>query len=257
MPCVKSTDHTSSSRAEQPTGFWKKRAGLVIRSRLLRAVVTTLKSRMWSMTNDPVSCKKIIFGVLPCLSYPTIPISTPLLHYWLVFFCTIHLHIVLASSMYTLAEQIHSSVLLCNASAHPTMLLYHPPEQSACQKIKIHVVLIDDGLLMIVCSRPDFHDALYILDQMIDEDDPTLCGGNFKCDEEAGQYCAEFWEGPNFGITNFDNFGLSMLTVFQCVTLEGWTDVLYWVSTLNVIAHYNLCHGLLPKIATRQAHTHL
>lgn len=96
-----------------------------------------------------------------------------------------------------------------------------------------------------------------ILDQMIDEDDPTLCGGNFKCDEEAGQYCAEFWEGPNFGITNFDNFGLSMLTVFQCVTLEGWTDVLYWVSTLNVIAHYNLCHGLLPKIATRQAHTHL
>ena len=98
----------------------------------------------------------------------------------------------------------------------------------------------------------------YILDQMVDEDDPTLCGGNFKCDEEAGQYCSEFWEGPNFGITNFDNFGLSMLTVFQCVTLEGWTDVLYWVSTLNVIAHYNLCHGLLPKIAaTRQAHTHL
>lgn len=65
---------------------------------------------------------------------------------------------------------------------------------------------------------------------MVDEDDPTLCGGNFKCDEEAGHVCREFWEGPNFGITNFDNFGLSMLTVFQCVTLEGWTDVLYWVS---------------------------
>ena len=63
---------------------------------------------------------------------------------------------------------------------------------------------------------------------MVDEDDPTLCGGNYKCEE--GQECKEFWEGPNFGITNFDNFGLSMLTVFQCVTLEGWTDVLYWVS---------------------------
>ncbi|KPJ14613.1 Voltage-dependent calcium channel type D subunit alpha-1 [Papilio machaon] len=25
----------------------------------------------------------------------------------------------------------------------------------------------------------------------------------------------------------FDNFGLSMLTVFQCITLEGWTDVMY------------------------------
>jgi len=39
------------------------------------------------------------------------------------------------------------------------------------------------------------------------------------------------WEGPNDGITNFDNFGLAMLTVFQCVTLEGWTDMMYAVST--------------------------
>ncbi|KAG6459691.1 hypothetical protein O3G_MSEX011542 [Manduca sexta] len=39
--------------------------------------------------------------------------------------------------------------------------------------------------------------------------------------------CRDGWIGPNFGITNFDNFGLSMLTVFQCITLEGWTDVMY------------------------------
>ncbi|KAI1717746.1 ion transport protein [Ditylenchus destructor] len=38
------------------------------------------------------------------------------------------------------------------------------------------------------------------------------------------------WMGPNNGITVFDNFGLAMLTVFQCVSLEGWTDVLYWVN---------------------------
>ncbi|XP_031641038.1 voltage-dependent calcium channel type D subunit alpha-1-like isoform X3 [Contarinia nasturtii] len=37
------------------------------------------------------------------------------------------------------------------------------------------------------------------------------------------------WKGPNDGITNFDNFGLAMLTVFQCITLEGWTEVLYWI----------------------------
>lgn len=37
------------------------------------------------------------------------------------------------------------------------------------------------------------------------------------------------WEGPNYGITNFDNFFLAMLTVFQCVTMEGWTDVMYYV----------------------------
>ena len=41
--------------------------------------------------------------------------------------------------------------------------------------------------------------------------------------------CREYWEGPNAGITNFDNFILAVLTVFQCVTLEGWTEVLYWV----------------------------
>jgi len=56
-----------------------------------------------------------------------------------------------------------------------------------------------------------------------------------KCDEAAGEVCREYWEGPNHGITNFDNFGLSLLTVFQCVTLEGWTDVLYWVN-LNTIS---------------------
>jgi voltage-dependent calcium channel L type alpha-1D len=64
--------------------------------------------------------------------------------------------------------------------------------------------------------------------------DPVPCGdgGNYKCsdvnEEETDDYvCSLFWEGPNDGITNFDNFGLSMLTVFQCITLEGWTDVMY------------------------------
>ena len=41
--------------------------------------------------------------------------------------------------------------------------------------------------------------------------------------------CLEKWEGPNFGITSFDNIGYAMLTVFQCVTMEGWTQILYWV----------------------------
>ena len=46
------------------------------------------------------------------------------------------------------------------------------------------------------------------------------------------------WAGPNNGITNFDNFGLAMLTVFQCVSLEGWTEVMYWVS-LSLLASQN------------------
>lgn len=61
-------------------------------------------------------------------------------------------------------------------------------------------------------------------------ENPVPCGaGGFQCSRIGPEYyCSkQFWEGPNYGITNFDNFGLAMLTVFQCVTLEGWTDVLY------------------------------
>lgn len=59
-------------------------------------------------------------------------------------------------------------------------------------------------------------------------DDPVPCGAGYQC--EGKFQCYDGWEGPNFGITNFDHFGLAMLTVFQCITLEGWTDVLYYVS---------------------------
>ncbi|KAJ8395885.1 hypothetical protein AAFF_G00027680 [Aldrovandia affinis] len=39
--------------------------------------------------------------------------------------------------------------------------------------------------------------------------------------------CREYWIGPNFGITNFDNILFAVLTVFQCITMEGWVDILY------------------------------
>ncbi|XP_026834081.1 voltage-dependent calcium channel type D subunit alpha-1 isoform X2 [Drosophila erecta] len=57
------------------------------------------------------------------------------------------------------------------------------------------------------------------------EETERPCGVGYQC--PPGFKCYGGWDGPNDGITNFDNFGLAMLTVFQCVTLEGWTDVLY------------------------------
>ncbi|GFV57370.1 voltage-dependent L-type calcium channel subunit alpha-1D [Trichonephila clavipes] len=61
-------------------------------------------------------------------------------------------------------------------------------------------------------------------------DDPHPCGdAGYQC-TGVGQVCRLYWEGPNYGIINFDNFGLAMLTVFQCVTNEGWTNVLYNVN---------------------------
>ncbi|XP_063791946.1 voltage-dependent N-type calcium channel subunit alpha-1B isoform X6 [Pseudophryne corroboree] len=46
------------------------------------------------------------------------------------------------------------------------------------------------------------------------------------CDNETST-CRLYWKGPNFGITNFDNILFAVLTVFQCITMEGWTDILY------------------------------
>ena len=53
--------------------------------------------------------------------------------------------------------------------------------------------------------------------------------------------CREGWEGPNYGITSFDNIFFAMLTVFQCITMEGWTSILYAVSlqTIPIICFSN------------------
>nr|XP_046196283.1 voltage-dependent L-type calcium channel subunit alpha-1D-like isoform X3 [Oncorhynchus gorbuscha] len=67
---------------------------------------------------------------------------------------------------------------------------------------------------------------------MIAEDDPAPCAisGHGRQCPINGTECREGWHGPNNGITNFDNFLFAMLTVFQCITMEGWTDVLYWMN---------------------------
>lgn len=57
--------------------------------------------------------------------------------------------------------------------------------------------------------------------------------GSFSCDAESS-ICLEKWHGPNYGITSFDNIGLAMLTVFQCVSMEGWTPILYSVGLYSV-----------------------
>lgn len=76
--------------------------------------------------------------------------------------------------------------------------------------------------------------------------DGRVCGGEYAC--EAGEFCgsvynlppnttvdfdlipsAEFWD---FKLSGFDNIGYALLTLFQCITLEGWTAVMYNVREL-------------------------
>ncbi|KAJ8254227.1 hypothetical protein COCON_G00208390 [Conger conger] len=73
-----------------------------------------------------------------------------------------------------------------------------------------------------------FHTTCYnIITMEIEEE--------FPCGKEApsrlcpnGTVCQGYWLGPNYGITQFDNILFAVLTVFQCITMEGWTDLLYY-----------------------------
>uniref|UniRef100_A0AAY4EXT0 Voltage-dependent L-type calcium channel subunit alpha n=1 Tax=Denticeps clupeoides TaxID=299321 RepID=A0AAY4EXT0_9TELE len=75
---------------------------------------------------------------------------------------------------------------------------------------------------------------LYRDGRALAEEKPAPCAPDTAhgrhCSPPNVTLCLMGWEGPNDGITNFDNFAFAMLTVFQCITMEGWTDVLYWVS---------------------------
>jgi hypothetical protein len=72
--------------------------------------------------------------------------------------------------------------------------------------------------------------AFFCVGVMPRTDEVRPCGEKGrKCPED--QECKDIgWEGPWYGIINFDNFGLAMLTVFQCITMEGWTSILYRVN---------------------------
>ncbi|KAL4219095.1 hypothetical protein ACF0H5_021678 [Mactra antiquata] len=67
-----------------------------------------------------------------------------------------------------------------------------------------------------------------------DEESVRPCGTSsqfqtFECNKNVSS-CRPYWRGPNYGITSFDNIGYAMLTVFQCFTMEGWTDILYYTN---------------------------
>lgn len=103
----------------------------------------------------------------------------------------------------------------------------------------------------------DITSSLLFLGEMMESPVPCDPDGSwgYKCtDDKNFRHCKDYvnnkthprWEGPNGGITNFDHFGLSTLTVFQCITLEGWTQIMYFVSLLySIILLFVLLYSLL------------
>lgn len=101
------------------------------------------------------------------------------------------------------------------------------------------------------------HDA-----QFMNESDFRWCGSNFDALGnrrfsggliEGVQWGAEdltnnatFVEGLNWGYTTFDNIFVAFLSIFQSITLEGWSDILYQVrppKKAPALRKHNAFHG--------------
>jgi hypothetical protein len=76
-----------------------------------------------------------------------------------------------------------------------------------------------------------------------EEGEMYLCGGSQVCPE--GYFCGKQNENPDFGVTNFDNMLFGLLVVFQCITLEGWSDVMIYYQQAYVSVAYIL---FLPMV---------
>ncbi|NXE43913.1 CAC1S protein, partial [Ptilorrhoa leucosticta] len=82
---------------------------------------------------------------------------------------------------------------------------------------------------------------------------PCTSSGHGRHCSINGTECRGGWPGPNNGITHFDNFGFAMLTVYQCITMEGWTEVLYWVGCSTLCpARWSLCRLPCPSEFTKE-----
>ncbi|VEL29582.1 unnamed protein product [Protopolystoma xenopodis] len=71
-------------------------------------------------------------------------------------------------------------------------------------------------------------------------------GEGYYCADKLSDPMSERFAGPKDGIVSFDNFLYSMLTVFVCITMEGWTTTGYWVSSLSINSEVVVV--LLPRL---------
>ncbi|GLE00148.1 hypothetical protein PINS_up008875 [Pythium insidiosum] len=98
-------------------------------------------------------------------------------------------------------------------------------------------VLFWNGVLYHRCrSTPEPVNGVWSL-----ADGGKLCGGAYSC--PPGQYCGSVYDPPkntyvdlsqlpsaeiwDYATVGFDNIGAAVFTLFQCITLEGWTQVMY------------------------------
>ncbi|CAG5928829.1 unnamed protein product [Menidia menidia] len=149
--------------------------------------------------------------------------------------------IFLCSILSSVGSQLDLRTLRAVRVLRPLKLVSGIPSLQVVLKsiMKAMIPLLQIGLLLFVAIlmfaiiglefyMGKFHRTCYddITRELVDE---TPCG-----DREPsrlcpnGTTCRDGWLGPNYGITQFDNILFAVLTVFQCITMEGWTDMLYF-----------------------------
>ena len=76
-----------------------------------------------------------------------------------------------------------------------------------------------------------------------EEGNEVICGDVASC--EDGYFCGKRILNPNYDVTNFDNIFWAMLVIFQCVTLEGWSDVMV---LYQKVYHYYVFLFFVPLV---------
>lgn len=57
--------------------------------------------------------------------------------------------------------------------------------------------------------------------------------------------CARTYYSPNFSIESFDGFGWSIANVFQIITMEGWSTIMYDLEKTTGVAAFFFCVSLI------------
>ncbi|XP_077426945.1 calcium channel, voltage-dependent, P/Q type, alpha 1A subunit, b isoform X2 [Vanacampus margaritifer] len=149
--------------------------------------------------------------------------------------------VVLTGILSSLRSYIDLRTLRAVRVLRPLKLVSGIPSLQVVLKsiMKAMIPLLQIGLLLFVAIlmfaiiglefyMGKFHTTCYddITGEIVDK---VPCGAKLPsrlCPN--GTTCRDGWIGPNYGITQFDNILFAVLTVFQCITMEGWTEMLYY-----------------------------
>uniref|UniRef100_A0A2K5CVP8 Voltage-dependent P/Q-type calcium channel subunit alpha n=1 Tax=Aotus nancymaae TaxID=37293 RepID=A0A2K5CVP8_AOTNA len=135
--------------------------------------------------------------------------------------------VVLTGILATVGTEFDLRTLRAVRVLRPLKLVSGIPSLQVVLKsiMKAMIPLLQIGLLLFFAilifgtGRSTEHDGFFQFSPLGTEEPARTCPNGTKCQP--------YWEGPNNGITQFDNILFAVLTVFQCITMEGWTDLLY------------------------------